>query len=49
MEELKEHQIFMLYDELNDRFDESQWQIISSQSPETFIKRQEIILGKLLD
>lgn len=49
MEELKEHQIYMLCEVLSERFDEDQWLIISSQPPETFLKRQEIILGKLLD
>lgn len=49
MEELKECQIFMLYATLEHFFHAGQWHIISNQPPEAFLRRQEIILNKLLE
>ena len=48
MEEPKKHQIYFLCEILNERFDLGQWNIIRNQPPELFLKRQEIILKKLL-
>ena len=39
MEE-KGHQIYLLCEVLNERFDRDQWLIIKSQPPDIFLKRQ---------